>query len=275
MSNLSPLAIVALTAGLSLVPVFLWGLIFLSKSEEKRYMIVRTFMIGAIMVVPLVFYRSLWELFPSIDLAKNLEPLGNLGISFAGLTLNLIALYVSIGIIEEYLKNLVVRKVDTKEINSVKDSIEFSIIAALGFSFAENTFYFIQVYQSLGLEMLWKVFVFRALFSTFAHTLFSAVYGYHFGLALFAKDVYRKAKENSVLTAPIYYLYKLISKKSKADIFEEKHKFLGLFYAALLHSVFNLLLEAKTTVFLVPFLLIGVVHVSYMIYNKDNYIKYN
>jgi RsiW-degrading membrane proteinase PrsW (M82 family) len=231
-------------------------------------------MIGALMVVPLIIYRQLWDLFPSINLVENLRPLENYKLKFTNIGLHLVALYASIGIIEEYLKNLVVKKVDTKEINSVKDSIEFSIIAALGFSFSENTFYFIQIYNSFGMDMLMQVFIFRALFSTFAHTLFSAVYGYHFGLAIFAKDLYKKQQENSFFSKIIYKVFALFNNKNKADVFEHKHKFFGLFLAASLHAIFNLLLELGITLFLVPFLIIGVVHVSFLIFKKENHIKY-
>lgn len=274
MNNLGTYSIVGLTVLLSSLPVLIWGAIFLYRSDEKRYMIARTFMIGALMVIPLIIYRELWDLFPSIDLANNLKPLENFKLKFTGIGLNLVVLYASIGIIEEYLKNLTVKKVDTKEINSVKDSIEFSIIAALGFSFAENTFYFIQIYNSFGTNMLLQVFIFRALFSTFAHTLFSAVYGYHFGLAIFAKDIYKKEQEKSISSQLIYKFFALFNIKDKAHIFEDKHKFLGLFYAATLHAIFNLLLELGNTVFLVPFLIIGVVHVSYLIYKRENHIVY-
>ena len=226
------------------------------------------------MVIPLIVYRELWSLFPAIDLVKNLEPLADFKFGPTNLGLNLIALYASIGIIEEYLKNLTVKKVDKKEINSIKDCIEFSIIAALGFSFAENTFYFIQIYHSFGINMLLEVFVFRALFSTFAHILFSAVYGYHFGLAIFAKDIYKQKQENSLISKLIYKFFNLFRKTNQADLFEDKHKFLGLFYAATLHAIFNLLLELGITIFLIPFLLIGVVHVSYLVYKKENHIVY-
>jgi RsiW-degrading membrane proteinase PrsW (M82 family) len=259
---------------LSSLPVFLWGAVFLYKTEEKRYMIVKTFMLGALLVVPLVVYRGLWDLFPSISLVNGLMPLQNYGISFAGLGLNLLVLYASIGIIEEFLKALVVKKVDRNEVNTIKDAIEFSVMVALGFSFAENTFYFIQVYQNYSLEMLFQVFIFRSLFSTFAHVLFSAVYGYHFGLSLFAKKVYQNKQERNIPSQIIYSFYRLLSFK-KNPTFKDKHRFLGLFYAASLHAMFNILLEMGITMFLIPFLFVGVVHVSYMLYNQENHVVYN
>lgn len=274
MNNLSPYSIVALTMLLSSLPVFLWGAVFLYKTEEKRHMIIKTFMMGALLVIPLVAYRGLWELFPSISLVNGLEPLQSLGFSLAGVGLNLLVLYASIGIIEEYLKAIVVRKVDRNEVNTIKDAIEFSVMVALGFSFAENTFYFIQVYQNYSLEMLLQVFVFRALFSTFAHVLFSAVYGYHFGLSLFAKKVYKDEQEQNLASKIIYGVYRTLTFKKKPS-FEEKHRFLGLFYAASLHALFNILLEMGVTMFLIPFLFVGVVHVSYMLYNQENHVVYN
>ncbi len=267
---------IAFTVGLSillgLLPAIIWGLFFLNKSTEKRYMIVRTFMLGALMVVPLVIYRSLWDAFPSIDLAKNLQPLEAYGLGFGGLTLNYVFLYLSIGVIEEVSKYFVVKKVDAKEINSVRDSIEFSIIAALGFSFAENTFYFIQIHQNFELNMLLSVFVFRSLFSTFAHILFSAIYGYHAGLAKFAKEIYKETSKKSLYRKFIYKLSKFLSVKG-SDLFEDQHRFLGLFLASFLHAIFNLLLEAGITAFLFPFLAIGFIHVSYLVFNRDYFVS--
>ncbi len=228
-------------------------------------------MLGALMVVPLVAYRALWDTFPSIDLYKNLKPLQSISIGLGTLTLNYIILYLSIGVIEEVSKYFVVRRVDAKEINSVRDSIEFSIIAALGFSFAENTFYFIQIQQNFGMDMLLNVFIFRSLFSTFAHVLFSAVYGYHAGLANFAEEIYKQQSRNSFYRKAIYRIGKLLSIKG-SDLFEDQHRFLALFFAASLHAIFNLLLEAGITAFLVPFLIIGILHVSYLVYNRDFYV---
>lgn len=269
----SPIFAVAISVFLSLLPALVWGAIFLHRTHEKRYMLVRTFMLGALMVLPLVFYRQLWDAFPAIDLTKRLEPLSNSLHFLPDLTVGLIILFVTIGIIEEYLKNLVVRKVDRKEIDSVSDAIEFSIVAALGFSFAENTFYFIETYQNLGTEFLLNIFVFRAWFSTFAHILFSSVYGYHLGIALFAKPIYKEISSKSFSKRAILFLHKITNFKS-ASIFEEQQMFIGLFYAAGLHAIFNILLEMGNTLFLVPFLLLGCIHVSVLIWNKDNNVEY-
>ncbi len=277
----SPYIIVAVSVGLSLLPALIWGAIFLYKHGEKRASVVRTFMFGGFMVLPLMIYRLLWEFFPGIDLVYQLQPLEHKEIIFSffggvgqfSLPLSLLLLFGTVGIIEEYFKNRVARDVDRDEITSIDDAIEFSIIAALGFAFAENTFYFITVWQGLGLEFMLQVFIFRALFSTFAHVLFSAVYGYHFGLAMFAKKTYRELERKSWLKKAIIWIHKKTHLKT-ADLFEDQQRFVGLFYAATLHAVFNILLELDITVFLVPFLILGFIHVMFLIWRRENHVEY-
>lgn len=223
-------------------------------------------MLGALMVVPLVIYRTLWDFIPGISLVETFKQFESKAIFT--IPLSMILLFITVGIIEEYLKNRVVRGVDKKEITSIDDAIEFSIIAALGFSFAENTFYFIQVWLNLGTDLLLQVIAFRSIFSSFAHVLFSTLYGYHFGLALFASPMYKQKKP--WLTT---FLHKVT--RFKADsIYKEEQMFAGLFYAAALHAVFNILLGIGYTTFLVPFLIIGFIHVIILISSRENHVQY-
>jgi len=243
-------------------------------------MVIKVFMLGAVMVVPLVIYRFLWNFFPNLSLTETLKPLENKEVILSifqnasiTLPLSLIFLFLTIGVVEEYAKHFIAKKVDKKEITSIDDAIEFSIIAALGFSFAENTFYFIEIWQNLGTDLLLRVFIFRSIFSTFAHVLFSAVYGYHFGLALFAKPLVREKKKKSPLTRGLYKFYRTLRLKGE-EVFEKQHAFVGLFYASSLHALFNIFLEIGYTKFLIPFLVIGVIHVIYMIWKRENHVEY-
>jgi RsiW-degrading membrane proteinase PrsW (M82 family) len=270
----SPYFAVGISIMLSLLPALIWAAIFLHKTHEKRYMLVRTFMLGAVMVIPLVIYRQLWDAFPSIDLVERLKPLDYYADFAFNISLSVIALFVTIGVIEEVLKMLVVSKVDAKEIHSVSDAIEFSVVAALGFSFAENTFYFIEIYQNLGAEALLNVALFRSLFSMFAHILFSSVYGYHMGLAKFAGPIYQEMSNKSLVKKALRLVQKVTTFKA-SDVFEDQQKFVGLFYAASLHAIFNILLDIGNTMFLFPFLIIGVIHVSILLWNKENHVEYS
>lgn len=277
----SPLQIMAISIILSLIPAFIWGSIFLYKHGEKSDQIVRAFMLGGVMVVPLMIYRLIWEYYPSISLVEYLKPLENKSIilslfssSFSIIIpLSVLLFFITVGILEEYLKYRVVRSVDKKNIKTVDDAIEFSIIVALGFSFAENTLYFIEVWQSFGSDYITKVFIFRSVYSTFAHVLFSSIYGYHFGLALFAAPKYKEECQKSRYRNLIYKLHKLTRIKGKS-LFEDAHIFLGLFYAASLHAIYNILIELNHTRFLLPFMILGVIHVLVLIWRRDNHTHY-
>ena len=181
--------IVAMCAVLSLLPVIAWGSLFLYKHGEKRELVIKTFVFSAIAVIPLVFYRLIMGVIPQNQINEYLQTIINFQLFESILPFNLLILFLTIGFVEEYLKHFVAAKVDQDEIDNIDDAIEFSIIAALGFSFAENTFYFIDVYQNLELAIFWKVVIFRSMFSTLAHIIFSSIYGYHYGLALFGKNI--------------------------------------------------------------------------------------
>jgi len=260
-----PLIIVLISSLVSLSPILLWAAFLLYKHNEKRNLVVNTFMLGALMVIPLLVYKKLWEYLPFLDFQTAFN-------SLESTTLSLVLLFLTVGIIEEYLKHFVAGRVDRKEISSIDDAIEFSIMAALGFSFAENTIYFIQVWQNMGTDILWQLVGFRSLFSTFAHVLFSTIYGYHFGLALFAKPVYKKMSTQRLDKKFINLLHKLTKVKGEV-LFHEQQIFTGLFYAAVLHAIFNTALGLGYTTFLVPFLIFGVMHVISLISDRHNQVE--
>jgi RsiW-degrading membrane proteinase PrsW (M82 family) len=262
----TPFQVVMLSTIFSLLPILAWATFLLYKHNEKRNLVVNTFMLGALMVVPLLVYKHLWNYVPILNFK---EAFG----SMQSTVLSLIFLFLTVGIIEEFLKHFVAGRVEHKEINSIDDAIEFSIMAALGFSFAENTIYFIQVWQNMGQEVLWQLVGFRSLFSTFAHVLFSTIYGYHFGLALFATPVYKDMSKKRFDKRFINFLHKFTKIKSSA-LFHEQQIFAGLFYASVLHAIFNTTLELGYTKFLVPFLIFGLMHVMSLILDRHNQVEY-
>ena len=96
-----------------------------------------------------------------------------------------ILIFMTIGILEEYLKALIVRiKVPKKEIHFVSDAVEFSIVAGLGFAFIENISYLGEIYVVVGSGAMIKRFISRALFANFAHALFSGIFVYYYAVYL-------------------------------------------------------------------------------------------
>ena len=179
---------------LAIVPAAIWGYIFWKKQVGKKSMVLRTFVMGAFFVVPLLAYKSLWQYFPWINAFEYTHPLKNDLVGFASIgfiPLDVIVTFMIVGVIEEVAKLWAVKLTDKKTICSVDDAMEMFIMAALGFSFAENMLYFYNILSSKGIENIMYPFIFRSLFSTFAHVMFSGILGYYYGLAIFATNVVR------------------------------------------------------------------------------------
>lgn len=263
----------------SLLPILIWASIFLYKHNEKRELVVRTFALGGVMVLPFMLYRKLWDYFPSLSLENLLsnyssEPIQILSFSLS-ISLAAAILFASLGCMEEFLKHKVASSISHHEINSIDDAIEFSIIAALGFSFAENTFYFIEVWKTMGPSMLYKVVIFRSLFSTFAHILFSSIYGYHFGLAVLANPILHNPKNHSLYKRMAFWVHKVFHIRTNI-VFKDFQLIFGLVIASFFHGLYNILLETKNTIFLIPFLVFGFIYIMKLISdekNQENLIK--
>jgi len=266
MSNLTLSILIGL---INAVPILIWGSYFLHKHNEKRKWVLFSFSLGALSVVPLVFLRYFTDLIPFLDLQNTLQANSLLQSSFFNIPISLIMFFVIIAAIEEYLKHKVADKVSRNEITSIDDAIEFSIMAALGFAFAENTFYLINIWKNLDIQTFTSVFMLRAVFSTFAHCLFSTIYGYYFGLALFSKKVYNDNQYHAwSLTRLLKKFHFRFKRGFMAKIFAAESQFVGLFYATSLHAIFNILLEFQFTLFLAPFFIIGLSCIKKLIESK-------
>lgn len=256
---------------LAAFPAGTWGYIFLKKQPEERRATMITFGIGALAVFPILLYKFLWKYFPNINVlayAKNFEN-DLIGISgFAMIPISVIITFMFVGVIEEIMKQSAVHAVDDKRIRHVDDAIMFSILAALGFSFTENILYFYNIWNTQGAENLLVPFLFRALFSTFAHILFSAIFGYYYGLAHFAKPLLQKELRDNRHT--FWDWYHRVFRFKTLELFHEEKMFEGLTLAVSLHAIYNIFLEMNWTFIMVPYLVIGFLFVSHLLKMKKN-----
>ncbi|MBU2524090.1 PrsW family intramembrane metalloprotease [Patescibacteria group bacterium] len=211
-----------------------------------------------IAVIGIIIYKWSWKFFPFMDIFQFSNRFAD---SYLGLEniimipISVIVMFMIIGVIEEYSKNLVVRIVDRGSFKSVDDAIIYSIIAALGFSFVENILYFFYIWQNQSIESLFIPFVFRSIFSTFAHVFFSGIYGYYYGVAYFSKPFWREEIQAN-RGKFVSFLHKILGLKSQ-EIFEQTKRAQGLLIAVSLHAVFNVFLEMNWTFLIVPFLFTG------------------
>ena len=261
---------------LACIPAFIWGYIYYKKNPEDKRLTALTFVVGAFMVFPILIYKFLWQFFPWINAFKLADHFGQDLIGFSNLIvlpLSVIITFMIVGVIEETLKFASVKIADDEDdIQSIDDSIELFIIAALGFSFTENILYFYNIWITQGAGDLILPFLFRSSFSTFAHIMFSGVLGYYYGTAHFARSVLQEElKENRRHWTVL--LHRLFSFR-KDKMFYQERLLEGLVVAVGLHALFNVLLEMNLTFAIAPFLLAGYFTLNYLFAKKENHKEY-
>ncbi len=260
---------------LAAVPAIIWGNIFYHKSPEKRSFTMLTFIMGALAVFPILIYKFSWQFFPWMNAFKYANNYRDDVIGFSHaiiLPLSIIITFMIVGIIEEAMKFFAVKIVDDEEIKNIDDSMEFFILAALGFSFTENILYFYNIWIIEGPSHLLMPFLFRSCFSTFAHLLFSGLLGYYYGVAHFATPILQEEmREKNSFWARIPR--KLLFFKREV-LFHQEKMLEGLILAIGLHSLFNIFLEMGITFMIVPFLVGGYITLTYLLDLKENHKNY-
>jgi len=260
---------------LACVPAIIWGIFFYNKHPEKRTITAITFIVGGLSVFPILFYKFLWQFFPWINAFKLADFYQDDVIGFSNLTLlplSIIITFMLVGLIEELMKLFSVKLVDDDKIMNIDDSIEFFVLAALGFSFTENILYFYNIWISQGPINLLLPFLFRSSFSTFAHLMFSGILGYYYGVAHFAKPILQeeiKAKRSKW----IVWLHKVFNLRED-KLFHQERLLEGALIAIVLHAIFNIVLEMNLTFLIVPFIIAGYITLNYLFDKKENHKEY-
>lgn len=260
---------------LALIPALLWGLFFYKKNPENKKLLLLTFVAGALAVFPILLYKFSWQFFPWLNAFKIADKYTYDVISFSSsliLPLSVVLTFMLVGVIEELMKMLSVRIVDNDRFESIDDSMEFFIVAALGFSFTENILYFYNIWISQGATDLILPFLFRSSFSTFAHILFSGLLGYYYGIAHFAKPILQEEIKANRKHWTVW-LHKIFNFRKDKMFYQEKI-LEGLLLAIGLHAVFNIFLELNLSFMMVPFLLGGYHTLDYLFSKKNSHKDY-
>jgi RsiW-degrading membrane proteinase PrsW (M82 family) len=257
------------------IPAFIWGGIFYKKDPVSRKKAKQTFILGMLAVAPILLYKWSWKYFPGLNINVYTDTLQANLLSFSSalyLPLGKVVMFMFVGVIEEYMKHLVVKKADQGFFRNIDDAIEFSIISALGFAFIENSLYLYYIWEYQGLDVMLVSFVFRAIFSTFAHILFSGVYGYFYGIAYFADPIW--SEQVRAKRYPIVNLIHTIFHFKRNRVFATEKITEGLVLAIALHASFDILLEMNQTFFMVPFLVMGYGLLDELFKRKENLKAY-
>jgi RsiW-degrading membrane proteinase PrsW (M82 family) len=173
------------------IPTFAWLYFLFRDTEKRRGMIAGIFFLGILTVIPLLIIQYSWNFFPALNVQQEIpEHINNL---YIAKTLT----FIIFAMLEEVFKQWLLRFADKKWliVRSINDSIRFSMIAAMGFSFAENVYpYFFALIQAHQYQSLIGAYFFRSLFTSAAHLFFSGIFGYYYGMAKFIPN-YRDQSE--------------------------------------------------------------------------------
>lgn len=262
---------------LAAVPAAVWLTVFLRRNPESRTRTAVTFLAGMLAIIPIYIFRH--------EIVRV-----DGWITAAGLAGVLVPILSSmwVGLYEETAKHWVVKKVDDNAFQSIDDAIEFSIVAALGFSFIENAFYFYAVWSDpASAGTFWFNFVFRSLGSMFLHIFASGIFGYYYGLAHFASPVLQDELAAGRRFFFTKKLHQILHLKSET-LFHEEKMLEGLVLAAVLHGTFDALMSLSDyfsrsgsllagklfLVAAVPFLVGGYFWLTYLLEKKEDHKLY-
>lgn len=255
---------------LAIIPACVWGYIFWKKQVGQKMMLFQTFVVGAFFVTPLLLYKHLWQYFPWLNAFQYTDQFSNdiIGFStFQMIPMDVLITFMIVGIIEEVTKLWAVKSTEKGRICSIDDAIEISIMAALGFAFAENILYFYNIIATRGAEDILYPFIFRSVFSTFAHVMFSGILGYYYGLAIFATE--QVQEKHSHKRWPLITAVAKAFHFKKNVLFHHEKITQGLIIAVVLHALFNIFLEMNWTFLIVPFLTGGYIYLTSLLSRKD------
>lgn len=195
------------------------------------------FLTGSLSVIPIFAIQYFFLYFPQFDIVAQAN---------AALTnpiAQFLVIYIWVGLTEELVKQWILRYFDSKYllVKTINDSINLSLISALGFSFAENIFYFHQIGTQFGVASLLVAYLFRSVFTTCGHLVFSGFFGYFYGIAKFSISIVEQSNWQGKKLHFSRFIGRLFN-ISRIQAYQETTILKGLFIAILLHAVFDFLL---------------------------------
>lgn len=257
---------------LAVIPVFIWLHLIRREGEEKG-LYIKTFLLGTLAVIPPFVLILVFEWWPQLNIYSLITN------SVREVALAVLFTNVIVGIIEEIAKNMIVRVIDKRHpeyIQNISAALRLSICAGLGFAFAENIFYFYNIWVSpeFGVQDLFATFVFRSAFTMLGHMVFSGIFGYYFGLGKFSADIVEHARWAGTGMHLTRFIARLAGTMSFKVLREQKN-ILGLFIAMAMHAGFNAALDLQHK--LIPIFIVagGAAYIAYLLQRKTGHLLFS
>lgn len=257
---------------LAFIPVLVWLRIIHREGEEKS-LYIKTFLFGTLAVIPPFILILLFEKFPQLNIYSLIDKTVE-EVALAALLTNIL-----VGVIEELAKNIIVRIIDKRHpeyIQTVTAALKLSICAGLGFAFAENIFYFYNIWVDplYAASDLFATFVFRSAFTMVGHMVFSGIFGYYFGIGKFAADI----AEHERLAGDSLRFTRFLSRltgKLTFQVFREQKNITGLFLAMGIHATFNVSLDLEHKLPAILIIAISALYILYLMQRKTGYLLFS
>jgi len=160
-------------------------------------------------------------------------------------------------------------------LQTIGSALKLSICAGLGFSFAENIFYFYGVWVSpeYGKVDLFSTFIFRSLFTMLGHMVFSGIFGYYFGIGKFAADITEHARWEGRGLWLATWLSRVTGKMT-FQVMRELKNLEGLFIAIALHASFNASLDLQHTIPSILIVAVAALYILYLLQTKAGHLLF-
>ncbi len=248
---------------LALIPVAIWLYILFNDKKNDKKMLALIFSGGILAVIAVFAMQYIWELVPETDPFLWLEN------NITDPKYYYVGIFIVVGVMEELVKQMMVRYVDNKTvlIQTINDSIRFSLVAALGFAFAENIIYFKTVMMVAPVQEVIVTFLFRSIFTACAHMIFSGIFGYFFGIAKFTLDITRHRHWEGKVYLGVHMISRIF-KIPYAQAFKEYKILQGLIIAIILHAIFNYLLQMNMILPVIILVGMGYAYLRYLLSRK-------
>ncbi len=258
MFGTSPYIAAGVAFSIASLPTFAWLYFLFADGQQRKKLIAFIFFGGILTVIPLLIIQALFNSFPELNLIELIPE------KIPSIALAQLAIIIFLGSLEEIFKQTFLRTVDSKWliIQTVNDSIKFSMIAALGFSFAENIYpYFYGLIKAGNYQDLMGAFLVRSLFTSAMHMAVSGIFGYYYGMSKFAIDFREQSKwtgEKMYLTQFITSIFNI----PQSEAYREQKILHGLLIAMGIHAAFNFLVHYQLVL---PALLLVIASFGYLL----------
>lgn len=255
---------------LAIIPVIVWIRVLFKNGDKDRTSLFWIFAGGASSVLAILALQILWQKFPSIDVYNII------GTSIKNQNLSYLGVFIAVGVVEEFGKHYAVRWADRKKINieTIKESIQLSLVSALGFAFAENIYYFYNIWTYYDISQLFFPFIFRSSFTAAGHMIFAGIFGYFYGISKFAKPMI-EYKYYSGKISKIYTVLGKIPFFELENIYRKRTVLIGLLSGMGIHAIFNFMLQMNLVIPVIFYVIILFIFVYYLINRRAAKIFYD